>query len=971
MKPSAIGLFLNLLVYLLQPGTAQTIGPMLKANPGELLVIPIEALEDSLTVVPPEPFQLLGIEKLSKSRFLVSIYTPETAHAGEYRLRFVSKGQGRHGKTYETSLVVPYQPRVRIVVPEPPTGTLGKVLHALISLRNEGNARDRFYLATSGNDPVKLEPVEVELDPGEEQAIQLSLQPTGTGERFLLVKVYSRRTGTFLRSKGVVYYALPYAGADPNRPNLTYRIPLTLGVSSDGITASTSAELTGQLSDFAVGSAQSRVGAQGSNLALGLKTENWAFGLGYSPGKGAQARFNFDPYRFSFRYDGEGTTTWTAGFSHGAFSTVFVHRRGGNAKSRVEFSYRFGIAPGLGLSPRLALELDPEGQASFGIGLNYANAYLLAETNMLWKPGDQTWHFAARLASTAIKPYAGTLTLRSDPEGRSLGFELKATSPEAIVRQAVRYSGDFTAKLDGRWLTPPYTTYAKATFRSGSRNTRASLWIASIRREAAWTTRVSIGFTDGARLQLSQSRDIGNFTLGGIEQLTLKTAIGFGVGARVGYRSDKVGIGIASIYDLGSQSASGTLTFAYTPDFGPRLGAEISYSPEDGLQWNLGAELSIEGGFEVPTPIVNLFGGRDLGTVRGQVLYRNKGLRGLKLRAIAQGEPLAVTTADATGHFKFTLPPGVYRLQLLNLPPTLTPVTNPVQFKVQLHKRSKIKVELIESLAIVGQVYIQETDRKIAAPFVWVKIEGERGSAETQSDEQGRFIFRDLQPGTYRVFPDPSRLPVVFKAGTPPKAIALRVGGDIPTVSLEIVKKKPKLLSTFNEAGPALSVQVEPTNAPRGAEIEVKAVSPGADRVIAYLPGGSRVELNRITKDQFQGELPLTTGAQAVFLYVEAQRGQNSRTLRRLIRVTKGPLAKLSLSDAAPFTGNTVKVHARFLYHPKSPYLVLGKTKIALQPVSHRTYLALLTAPSSPGTYTLELWDGQKQIARTVINVLR
>lgn len=971
MKPFAFGLILPLLVHLLQSGIAQAVAPVVQADPGELLVVPVEAWEGSLEVEHPDSLQLLGIEKLSQKRFLVSFYIPETILAGEYWLRFVLKSQDHQVKTYETKVSVPYRPRVQIVAPEPPTGTLGKVLHTSVILRNEGNASDRFYLVTSGNDPVKLEPVEVELGPGEEQAIRLTLQPAGTGERFLIIKVYSNRANAFLRSKGVAYYALPYAGADPNRPSLTYRIPLTLGLSADGIAASASTELAGQLSDFAVGSAQTRVDAQGSNLAFGLKTANWAFGLGYSPGKGARARLDVDPYRFSFRYDGKGTATWTAGFRYGAFSTVFTQRRGSKTKSQVDFSYRFGVAPGFGLSPHLAVELDPQGRASFGIDLSYANAYFLAEGRMLWRPNDQTWHIATRLASTAIKPYAGTLTFRNDPQGASLGFELKAATPEATVRQVVQYSGDITVRLDGRWLTPPYTTYAKAYFRSDTGNTQASLWLASIRREAPWTTRVALGFADGARLQLSQSRDLESFTLGGIGQLTLKKTMVLGVGARLGYRSDGVGVVIGTIYDLESRSVSGTLTFAYAPDFGPRLGAEILYDPEDGLQWNLGAELSLEGGFEVPPPVIDFFGGRNLGTVEGQVLYRNTGVRGLKLQAIAHGEPLAETTTDAAGHFRFMLPPGTYRLQFLNLPPSLTPVTNPVRFEVRLREQSKIEVGLRESLAIVGQVYVQADNRKKAAPFVWVKLEGETGSTEIQSDEQGRFIFRDLLPGTYRIFPDPRRLPIAFKTSTPPQTIVLRVGGDIPTVPLEIFKKKPTLLSTLTDAELMLSIQVEPTSAPRGAEIDVRAVSPGAHRVIAYLPGGPRVQLDRIGTGNFQGKLPLTTKAKAVFLYVEAQKGRSRRTLRRLIRVTEGPLAKLSLSDAAPFAGDTLEVRAHFLYHPESPYLVLGKTRVPLKPQSNRTYLALLTVPDTPGTRTLELWDGQKRIAQTVINVLR
>ncbi len=955
------------------PGLAQNAPAELTAAPASTGTTSTSPGAGSLGVEAPEPTNLLGIERLSKDRFLVSLYVPDSIQAGTYLLRFTFKNTQNQETAFETKVIVPYRPRIRLLAPEEASGTLGKRLDIALVLRNEGNAPDRFYLELSGNDPARIEPAELELGSGEEKKLRLTLQPTEAGERYLLVRVYSKRTGGFLRSKGVAYRVLPYAGADPERPSLTYRLPLSLTIAPEGLDAKASVELGGPLSDFARGRARSQLSAQTPNLALGLSFEGGSIGLGYRWGQGGSAQLELEPYRFSFRYDTKGTATWTAGFTHGAFSTLFLHRRGERSESRVDLSYRFGIAPGLSWSPRLSLDLRPDGGASFGAGLTYTGKRFLAQASALWRPKDQTWRFATHLASTALEPYAGALSLRTDPEGSALRLELLETRPDLEIRHAVEYGEGFRAELEGRWLSPPHTTYAKTVFEADAEENRATLWLASVRREAPWTTRLSLSFSGGARVRVSQSRDFGRFSLGGIGQLSFKDAIGLGLGARLGYREEDVGLGISYVYDFQGMSLSGALAFAYAPEFGPRLSAELFYDPEEGFQWSLGTELDLEGGFEVPPPVVELFGGRNLGEVEGRVLYREEGLKDIKLRAVRQGTPVAETTTDEAGRFRFILPPGTYQLEFLNLPATLTPETRPVRFEIRRKAKAALRVELRESLAVVGQVYLEAEGRKRIAPFVWVVLEGEGLKRTIQSDEQGRFVFRDLVPGRYRVFVDQKRLPRALEPLGRPQSVELKPGGAVPNLALGIARKKPKLVSSLDPADLTLTLSMEPTSAPRGAEIEVVAESPGAHRVEAFLANGPRVTLEPVAPGRFHGFLKLEadTKARAVFLYVEARKGEHTRTLRRLIRITRGALARITLSDPAPFPGDALEAKARFLYRPRAPYLVLARRRIALEPADARTFVAPLTAPEKPGVYPLELWDGDTRVAKVTLHVAR
>ncbi len=785
--------------------------PEREAKPGEL-VTHIFRVEGEGGPYPVEVRSSAGFPILSRPqpvrppRYLpITLRVPEDAREGTLDVLTVRVGEAKA----EARTRVVFVPGLELVVPEwvrfvPPLAL------AEVRVKNTGNGPDSVLLRLCRGEEV-LELRRLELGPGEEAVLKLGLPRPGA------YRIEARSI------RGKIVRTLSLVAKRPRRsPTDPFGLygQLALGYSyPDGYAVSFS--LAGSLSDYVsarLAGAYARGGTPAFSLAL--TGEGWALGADYARYLNARLDLWEGPVwvRFSFGGDGpwgraELLLTWPRQGHH--FTFEMNHRFYYDATGRFDFQDS-SLTYNLHYTPRTGV---------FTFGANYGHRFGPARAEL---------GYQGRYVPET--PYRQDLTFGlAHPKG-STGARLAFSGTELADWSAA-------AATHARALFGSEAPNASFGLEANAGGLRTSAWVelaeapaADLSLDAGWRWQEGAYGELEARLDLpppfgvlagAVRVDAGRFAtyLEAEAEPPVEDAW-LNLGARLAYPwrdtrlSGRVRFGGSANYlELSAEAWPFVPRYLFGLSAGASIGqgllvASARYRlPEGSLGLSLGARYPLI--FPVPEDVAKFFGGRKLGEVEGQVLpdapYPN--LAGIRVAA-----GTFTTETGPSGRFHLKLPPGRYRLRLVEstLPVDLVPKRVDVEIELAAKERKKVRFPVEVRGRITGRVeVVVEPERRL--PKLRFPIELEDGVGRRvalYTDPGGSFDLPGLRPGVYVV-----RL---MKDLLPP--------GYRPLIDEVRVRVKPGEMARV-----LLRVQAPPRRVFKPGEVqilevrpEVSAVPPGA-----------------------------------------------------------------------------------------------------------------------------------------------
>ncbi|WP_034353624.1 carboxypeptidase regulatory-like domain-containing protein [Deinococcus phoenicis] len=440
--------------------------------------------------------------------------------------------------------------------------------------------------------------------------------------------------------------------------------------------------------------------------------------------------------------------------------------------------------------------------------------------------------------------------------------------------------------------------------------------------------------------------------------------------ASVGYSQGRWAASVLAGYGTtGSQAPAFTYGARVTGQVLPTL--QLTAQAErtaDRTRVALRGTFTPSGAFKTPGGIVNLFGGRNAGTLRLLAfLDRNKngvqdaGEPGAATRFLVGGQDVSTNTV---GEGSVLLAPGAYNVELGGevlaqyLIPNLPAVTVPLRQTVT------VKVPVREVGSVQGQL-TDDAGRPVAATPV--QVTGPEGTASALTDMGGYYRIGGLDFGTYSLSVQAD--PALYRV---PEAVQfmLDAAHPLPTQDLKLTSA-----ATFTELKVSdlhLDVTLPQEPLPPGAALPVRVtVEPAADTV--RLEGlGDPANLTSQDGKLWIATVLIPPGQQTTEVQLVAQRGTQSGSERALLLIDPAlPAASLQVApyNALPSQVMTLRT---VLYAPGTRLEVRDETGqlTPLQPTAPqgadpstagpREYTAQFAAHAAPGRHTLTLLvDGQ------------
>jgi len=307
------------------------------------------------------------------------------------------------------------------------------------------------------------------------------------------------------------------------------------------------------------------------------------------------------------------------------------------------------------------------------------------------------------------------------------------------------------------------------------------------------------------------------------------------------------------------------------------FGAPLSHD----LRIGMGYDIPIA--FDTPPALVELFGGRRGGEVRG-VAFLDADLNGV----FDEGErPLAglsiqlgtdTVTTDDQGHYRLRLPEGAYAFAFPSGLPATVDLRGDRELRVvenQVHERSlafapvvSLTVELFDDRDQDGAWAAGEA----GIPYGGVVFDGaERRVVRT--DGSGRAIVAGLVAGRYVVSVSSDHLPAGYRATSEATAVVLNAGDRPDVVRLGAARPPRSVIQTYTGGSLAVLPRALQASVARGGEAEIEAlVQGGVERVVlvgadgetSFAFDGSRWRVVvRVPREAPAGPLVLTVRAEA------------------------------------------------------------------------------------------------------------
>ena len=947
-----------------------------EADDGAFVSLPvrIEAEADRLEVTVPEGFRLVSNPQARAGRQLVNLYVERGLASGVYPVTLrLWRGERTLAQARVEVFVRP-RPAFELRASKLRPVVLGEPLEHRIEVANLGNVPDVYRVeARSRGMPVKVDPPELALAPGEVGTVRLELWPHTAQAVVVLVDVRSTRAPGLERRLGLATRVLPFAGAERlGGRALHYRLELAGGPSTQGWRYTVGAGLSGALSDYVSTASRAHAGTSGAGLRLGFEGD-WGWlaasagpeGYGFAGGQGdwrgelnlrngspsARLRWRPDPWDFS------------------AYAAA--------GRQRLGAGVRWSVAPALRLEPALALD-------RWSAGPHYAleGKLTLAYEGLGW---------------------LGRTTANLSPTGYALSSELatRRARPFGLRAYGSYRDGRLAARLSAqRDLAGPWGWQGRVGYESG----RVNWWtgVAYATPLQPWVGSLGLagkGGLAGVRAHLGYRVPAGS--LGGWVEYAPGGRWGYAVDARLREEGLELGVGYrrrdtptlhvslshawrgwrlggSYEHDLVADRGKGRFGFSHT-------GRVFSF--EGGLKggetlelWFL-AGLRLEGAFPTPEALIELFGGRKTGVLEGQV-YADENGNGRR----DDGEPAvagarlfcggASAESDARGRYRLEAEPGTCRLEVRGDGGRLG-LARALELSFAQGTKKRMNLGLVPVAGVSGEAYLDANGNGVRDegehPLAGVRVrlvtpEGE--VVERLTAANGRFTFDGLPPGRYRLALAAEGLPHLYAPAEPVERVL--EPGPLPFVRLAAAPMKRTTRQTYRIGDVAVFVEAVPESAPPGGEVEVRVTVEGGEpsgvileyadtrRELASTDGRHWTGYLRVPRDR-RGYLPFR---------VHARFEAGEAVEEGVVRVRPGALARLTLEPALVDPGDRVRATARFQLAVGAAELRVGERVYPLERADRWTWTAELAAPREPGRYKVELWADGRRYAQTNLRVL-
>lgn len=312
-----------------------------------------------------------------------------------------------------------------------------------------------------------------------------------------------------------------------------------------------------------------------------------------------------------------------------------------------------------------------------------------------------------------------------------------------------------------------------------------------------------------------------------------------------------------------------TLGFSHVgQDFAVGLSARDIFTT--GLRFGLGYGLDLSHGiathrltagvsytwripFTTPRPVVQLFGGRETGSISGTA-YRDMNRNGVREAdeeplagiLIQAGEFSAVTAEDGT--FTLRLPAGHHALHFAgNLPATLG-YTGTGQVEIRLGQNQELDLPFAPvSMLQVGVFLDGDRDGSRGAsepllPGTAVQLTGPL-SRRVVTGMDGYVWLSGLIEGTYQVTVDFASLPAGYELTQPVDSLQVNPPVNAGPLLIPVAPRVRDVVTTFTASNMAIVAHVSQANARVGNEITVRANIHGNPDAVTVELFGQRISL--------------------------------------------------------------------------------------------------------------------------------
>ncbi len=971
------------------PGAYLTLGVGVEGQGA--LVLSLEAPEEVRILSPRREIVVEG-----RGRTSFTLRVPEAQAGTLYTLTLRLEAAGAERARLPIVLKVQEKTELALSVPPGLEAQLGAPYEFPLYVTNRSNHPVEVQLSqTSRGFVVALDPPRLALEPGASRTVMVRLRPEGEvspGYRFYL-RIRAEAAGRKeAREVGVVIPFTVGTSSQPRGqdPQLTLALGLGVGLGYTsqgglGYSFSLAPSLSGAFSDYVTGSLESepfRNTSLPSALTLRLRGEGWEARLAGGQG-GYQASGGLRLGEVRLSLEGRASATGLLGAAVQAVSQVPGLDL--QAQARTQATPQ-GRQDNLGVRYRLPLE----GGLVLGLGVDLAGfqqeGYTLGlalSQSLAWQAQDLDL-----LQSYSGVPLAGLHTLGLSGGTRSLyPFGVRAGVSYQLSPLQNNLQANltlFAQPLEGLGLALT-GLYRQAPTPGFGLSPRISL---AFRSPGQYSGNLSFGLTrlwkEGGTedaFQAGVNLILGSLQIGGGAAYTpagwegsisLRYPVGFAGFLQAGYTlKGREGSYQATWGEVWPGGWGSEVGYRYTPGQGhrfslalgqrnflfPGLGLGVSYAlsltPEPSHAFGLTLGYTLVQVLDTPEALVDLFGGRKVGEVRGRVFLdanlngqQDPGEEPLGGFSLCLGRVCTPVAQDGT--YRLLTPPAEEELRLVGAPALLG-----------LFREERVKVGLNQSLvrdlplAPVAQAEVfifndanhngQLDPGEVGIPYAGVLVEGPV-SKKVRVGLEGQALVGGLVQGTYRVRPDPDLLPPGYQGVL---EATLEVDPKAPPAPVRVAAAPPKrtLEVTYRTGGLAVVAKSQPAQAVAGGEVEVVALVEGRAAQVTVEMEGKVFPLKAKGPGTYTLRLRTPRNPGLRILTVRAQRDGEEAEAQVFLTLLPGPLFTLSETQ----TGLRIQLPFR----AQSLVLVLEGGRHPLKSSDGYTWEGRLPLP--PGRYRAQV----------------
>ncbi len=399
-------------------------------------------------------------------------------------------------------------------------------------------------------------------------------------------------------------------------------------------------------------------------------------------------------------------------------------------------------------------------------------------------------------------------------------------------------------------------------------------------------------------------------------------------------------------------------------------------------QFSLGFGFNINTSISTPAPIVDLFGGRKSGELRG-VAFVDKNLNGkfdaneprLPRLQIRLGRDVATTNDQ--GVYSLRAQIGTFRLDFPEGLEAGFDLLGEREETVRLNETKERDLPFAPVVPLTVRLFDDENSNgrfdegEPGIPYGGVRIEGPLVRT-AKVDGDGIAVISGLVTGKYSVFPDGARLPegyqvttqiVEVNVQTPNEPAPVMIGAAIPPRVQEL---------TYASGSLAVFAVSEAPQLPPGADWIIEALVQGEPtKVTARGPGFEVPFENRDGRWFAVIQLPEVLPAGNLTAAIEAEKGAQKAQFDLELSIKPGALFEARTVEAV--VGTSATIHLQTLYKIRQGKLELrfgDGTRIALQSEDGYTWRGEWIAPPQPSQQKAQLFHNDRELGAVTFRAL-